>query len=62
MVHPTVGARRVEQLLDDLGALDVVLPADAVARLETATGFDVGFPHDFMQGVVFGEAGALVDP
>ncbi len=64
-VHPVVGARRLDQLADNLGAVDLVLPPDALARLDAATGFDVGFPHDFirdMQGFVFGEAGALVDP
>jgi aryl-alcohol dehydrogenase-like predicted oxidoreductase len=64
-VHPIVGARRLEQLLDNLGAADLTLPSDALARLDAAGEFDVGFPHDFirdMQGFVFGEAGALVDP
>jgi aryl-alcohol dehydrogenase-like predicted oxidoreductase len=60
-VHPIVGARRVEQLTDNLGAVDLVLPAEAVAELEAATAFDVGFPASFIQetgGWVFG-AGAL---
>ncbi|MCD2195728.1 aldo/keto reductase [Actinomycetospora endophytica] len=64
-VHPILGARRLEQLMENLGALDLVLPDDALKRLDDATGFEVGFPHDFirdMQGFVFGEAGALVDP
>jgi aryl-alcohol dehydrogenase-like predicted oxidoreductase len=64
-VHPIIGARRLDQLIDNLGAAELTLPADALARLDAATGFDVGFPHDFirdMQGFVFGEAGALVDP
>jgi aryl-alcohol dehydrogenase-like predicted oxidoreductase len=64
-VHPIVGARTAEQLTDNLGAADLTLPPEALARLDAATGFDVGFPHDFirdMQGFVFGEAGALVDP
>ena len=63
-VHPILGVRRPEQLADDLGALDVELTAESVARLETATGFEAGFPSDFiagMQGFVHGEAGRLVD-
>ena len=63
-VHPIVGVRTLDQLLDNLGALDVELPAQALAQLHAASGFDIGFPHDFirdMQGFVFGEAGALVD-
>jgi aryl-alcohol dehydrogenase-like predicted oxidoreductase len=62
-VHPMLGARRVEQLRDNLGALDVVLPAEALARLDAATGFTAGFPTDFIRdtsGWVFGAA--LVDP
>jgi aryl-alcohol dehydrogenase-like predicted oxidoreductase len=63
-VHPIVGVRRLDQLLDNLGALAVSLPPDAVSRLEATTGFDIGFPNDFirdMQSFVYGEAGALVD-
>jgi aryl-alcohol dehydrogenase-like predicted oxidoreductase len=63
-VHPILGVRRLDQLLDNLGTLDIALPPELVARLETATGFDIGFPNDFirdMQTFVYGEAGALVD-
>ncbi|KAA2261982.1 aldo/keto reductase [Solihabitans fulvus] len=63
-VHPIVGARRLDQLVDNLGAVDVTLPAEAVARLNDATGFQVGFPTDFIEeigGWVFGEASARVD-
>ncbi|MGS2642300.1 aldo/keto reductase [Streptosporangium sp. LJ11] len=60
-VHPIVGARDVEQLTENLGAIDVVLPEEAVRRLESATGFEVGFPGDFIAECeagpwVFGEA------
>lgn len=63
-VHPIVGARSVEQLVDNLGALDCVLPVDAVARLEKASDFAVGFPSDFIAETgpwVFGEASRRVD-
>jgi aryl-alcohol dehydrogenase-like predicted oxidoreductase len=63
-VHPIVGARRLDQLVDNLGAVDVPLPDDAVARLEAATGFEVGFPTDFIAETgpwVLGEASARVD-
>lgn len=63
-VHPLLGARRPEQLADNLGALDVVLTDEARQRLETATHFDIGFPSNFIaetQGFVYGPAGALVD-
>ena len=63
-VHPIIGARTTEQLKDNLGAIDVVLPGEAISRLETATGFTPGFPTDFItqtSGWVFGEASQRVD-
>jgi len=63
-VHPILGVRNLGQLQDNLGALDVTLPADALEQLEAAATFDVGFPADFlssMTGFVYGDAGALVD-
>jgi aryl-alcohol dehydrogenase-like predicted oxidoreductase len=63
-VHPIVGARTVEQLRDNLGALDCVLPDEAVRRLADATGFTAGFPADFIAQTspwVFGEASQRVD-
>jgi aryl-alcohol dehydrogenase-like predicted oxidoreductase len=58
-VHPILGARRLDQLLDNLGAADCELPPDAVDRLEEAAAFTVGFPSDFIAETetwVFGEA------
>jgi aryl-alcohol dehydrogenase-like predicted oxidoreductase len=63
-VHPIVGARSVEQLRDNLGAADLTLPDEAVARLTGATDFVAGFPHDFIaqtEAWVFGEAAKRVD-
>ena len=60
-VHPIVGARDLGQLLDNLGSLEVSLPADALKRLESATGFDPGFPSSFISETedwVFGAAKA----
>jgi aryl-alcohol dehydrogenase-like predicted oxidoreductase len=47
-VHPLVGVSSAEQLTENLGALDLVLPADAVDRLEAAVQFELGFPADFI--------------
>jgi aryl-alcohol dehydrogenase-like predicted oxidoreductase len=47
-VHPLVGVSRVEQLTENLGALDLALPDDAVRRLEAAVEFERGFPADFI--------------
>jgi aryl-alcohol dehydrogenase-like predicted oxidoreductase len=63
-VHPIVGARRLEQLRDNLGAADLQLPSDAVGHLEQATGFVPGFPRQFIAETtpwVFGAADADVD-
>jgi aryl-alcohol dehydrogenase-like predicted oxidoreductase len=47
-VHPLVGVSTVEQLTENLGALDLDLPAEAVGRLEAAVEFERGFPADFI--------------
>jgi aryl-alcohol dehydrogenase-like predicted oxidoreductase len=45
---PLIGARTLPQLEDNLGALEVELPDDAVARLEQASAVALGFPHDVL--------------
>ncbi|MGH9126840.1 MAG: aldo/keto reductase [Acidimicrobiales bacterium] len=58
-VHPILGARRLDQLTDNLGALNLSLPLDAVERLEAVTGWRPGFPTEFIAETspwVFGEA------
>jgi aryl-alcohol dehydrogenase-like predicted oxidoreductase len=63
-VHPIIGARRLDQLVDNLGALDCDLSADAIGRLEAATGFTAGFPTDFIAETapwVYGDAGRDVE-
>ncbi len=47
-VLPILGARTVEQLHDNLGCVAVTLPSELATRLEAATGFQVGFPTDFI--------------
>jgi aryl-alcohol dehydrogenase-like predicted oxidoreductase len=64
-VLPLVGVSRPEQLKDNLGALDLTLPPEAVARLDAATDFERGFPADFIaecepSPFVFGNAAARV--
>ena len=63
-IHPILGARTAEQLQDNLGALDVTLPAEALRRLEAATEFTVGFPGEFIAQAsswVFGEVSSKLD-
>jgi aryl-alcohol dehydrogenase-like predicted oxidoreductase len=47
-VIPIIGARTLEQLRDNLGALSVELSADQVRRLEQVSAIDLGFPHDLL--------------
>lgn len=64
-VHPILGARRVEQLADNLGAAGLILPDEVVARLEAATDFRPGFPSEFIEDTsawVYGTAGQRVVP
>ncbi|MET7847113.1 aldo/keto reductase [Streptomyces avermitilis] len=62
-VHPILGARRVEQLMENLGAAELRLPTEVLAELETATDFRAGFPADFIDDTsawVYGTAGHRV--
>lgn len=43
-----LGASRPDQLRDNLGALDVTLTDDQMARLGEASAVDLGFPGDFL--------------
>jgi len=58
-IRPILGARRLDQLLDNLAAADLELPAEALARLNAATEPDLGFPATFIRETspwVFGAA------
>jgi aryl-alcohol dehydrogenase-like predicted oxidoreductase len=64
-VHPIVGARRLDQLTDNLKAAELVLPEDAVRRLDEVSAIEMGFPHDFIGATgefVYGDAGKRFDP
>jgi aryl-alcohol dehydrogenase-like predicted oxidoreductase len=59
VVAPIVGARTLAQLEDNLKALEVTLPPEALSRLDEASRIDLGFPHEFLkvpltQSVIFG--------
>jgi len=65
-VLPLVGVSSVAQLTENLGALDLTLPADAIAQLEAAVKFELGFPGDFIaecepHAFAFGDAATRVD-
>jgi aryl-alcohol dehydrogenase-like predicted oxidoreductase len=50
VTSPILGARTRAQIEDNLGALEVILGADALQRLEAASEITLGFPHDFIAG------------
>jgi aryl-alcohol dehydrogenase-like predicted oxidoreductase len=48
-IIPILGARKLEQITDNLGALKIQLSAEQLKRLDDATRIELGFPHDFLQ-------------
>ena len=63
---PIVGARSAAQLEENLGALDVHLPAGAVAELDEASAIALGFPSTFLADdevveLIFGRTRQLID-
>jgi aryl-alcohol dehydrogenase-like predicted oxidoreductase len=48
-IVPIIGATKESQLADNLASVDVVLDADAVARLDEVSAVSLGFPHDFVR-------------
>jgi aryl-alcohol dehydrogenase-like predicted oxidoreductase len=65
-VIPIVGARKHEQIVDNLGCLDFKLGPEAVARLDAASAVSLGFPHEFasreaIQRFVLGDLAGQLD-
>lgn len=59
LTRPTVasvifGARSVEQLEDNIKAGELTLSAEQIAALDKASGFEIGYPYDFIAGVADG--------
>jgi aryl-alcohol dehydrogenase-like predicted oxidoreductase len=64
---PIVGARKVAQIEDTLGAVDVQLTDAHRERLEALSAVSLGFPHDFLAAdavldMVRGECRSKLDP
>jgi aryl-alcohol dehydrogenase-like predicted oxidoreductase len=58
-VIPIIGARRPEQLADNLSCLSLKLASEQLSKLDTASKIDLGFPHDFydkemVRGLIYG--------
>lgn len=50
VIIPILGGM-VDQLQDNLGALNVTLTAEHLAQLDAVSKVDLGFPHGFLAGV-----------
>ncbi|MER7986423.1 aldo/keto reductase [Streptomyces noursei] len=48
-IIPIIGATKESQLADNLASVDVVLDADALARLDAVSEVPLGFPHAFLR-------------
>lgn len=60
---PILGARSERQLADNLAALEWSLTPEQIARLDEASSFELGFPHNFLpkNPYVFGATHDLID-
>jgi len=52
-VFPIIGGRKVEQLKENIAALDISLTPEQVQRIEAAAPFDPGFPNSMIVSVSF---------
>jgi aryl-alcohol dehydrogenase-like predicted oxidoreductase len=65
-VIPIIGARKIEQLKDNISSLEVQLSTDQLARLNEVSKIEMGFPHDFfdremVRAVAFGGMKDAID-
>lgn len=65
-IIPIIGARRLEQVQDNLACLDVKLDESQLQRLEAASRVPLGFPHEFyalpmVKNLVYGGLGDSLD-
>jgi aryl-alcohol dehydrogenase-like predicted oxidoreductase len=62
VVVPILGVRRREQLEDNLGALELELTPEELARLEEVSRIELGFPYDFgADRLAYGNTRPLID-
>lgn len=52
-VFPTLGARKIEHIKNNLEALEITLSQQQIDFLEQAIPFDVGFPTNFVVSRLF---------
>jgi aryl-alcohol dehydrogenase-like predicted oxidoreductase len=62
---PIIGARKVSQIQENLGCLDLELTAEQMWQLDEASKIELGFPHEFLQtearGPLFGDFFERID-
>ena len=46
-VIPIIGAKKLDQVKDNLASIDVKLDQSHLARLDEVSRIELGFPHDF---------------
>jgi hypothetical protein len=51
-VFPVIGGRKVEQLKENIAALDISLTPEQMQRIEQSSPFVAGFPHGLVVSVV----------
>lgn len=66
LIIPIIGARRVEQLRDNLACLEWSLSDEQLNQLEEASPIALGFPHSFLgsthvKGLIYGNTFGLID-
>jgi aryl-alcohol dehydrogenase-like predicted oxidoreductase len=64
-VIPVLGARKLEQLQDVLGSLEVELGAEHLARLDEVSRIELGFPYELLRSpqgqMVYGDLEPQID-
>ena len=50
VTSPIIGARTMAQLEDTLKAVDLTLTTEQLARLDSVSKIELGFPHEFLRG------------
>jgi aryl-alcohol dehydrogenase-like predicted oxidoreductase len=62
VIVPILGARSQAQLQDNLGALELELIGNDLARLEEVSKVELGFPHDFLgRAMAYADTYPLID-
>ena len=64
-IIPIVGVRKLDQLHDLLGSLEVELSAEHLSRLDEASRIELGFPYNLLRGpagqMVYGDLEPQID-